>query len=88
MAKGKVTRVPDGDTIKVKEGPYIRLAGVDAPEKRQKGFGEAKEDLKNLVMGKTVTYTEEAIDRYGRVVAKVKVGDKNINKIMERKLNK
>lgn len=85
MPKGKVTRVVDGDTIKVKSGPYLRLAEVNAPEKRQRGFNEATEALKKLVMNKTITYQEVDTDIYGRPVVKVKVGSKSVNTAMKRK---
>lgn len=85
MPRGKVTRVPDGDTIKIKKGPWLRLDGVDAPEKWQFGFDEAKDALKEMVVGKTVNYKEVATDAYGRPVAKVKVGNKSVNAAMKRK---
>lgn len=84
MPRGKVTRIQDGDTFKVKDGPYIRLEGVDAPEKRQKGFNKAKEDLRTLIGDKTVTY-DPVGKSYDRVVAKVKVGKKSVNAAMRRK---
>jgi len=85
MSKGKVTRVLDGDTVKVKNGPYLRLEGVNAPEKRQRGFDTAKKALKNMVLNKTITYKKVATDVYGRPVAKIKVGIKSVNTTMKRK---
>jgi endonuclease YncB( thermonuclease family) len=37
MAKGKVTRVIDGDTFKIQGGKAIRLAKVGMPELGGKG---------------------------------------------------
>ena len=85
MHRGKVTRIPDGDTIKVKDGPWIRLANVNAPEKGHPGFEESREALKNLVSQKEVTYTPVAEDAYGRTVANVKVGNKSVNQTMKKK---
>ena len=78
MPKGKVTKVFDGDTLKVKDGPRIRLAGIDAPEKPRKGGIAATNKLKELVQGKTISYTEDAFS-YGRTVGKVKVGPKSVS---------
>lgn len=85
MPRGKVTRIPDGDTIKIKDGPWLRLEGVNAPEKGQHNFDKAREDLSDMVKGKTVTYKELAKDIYGRPVVKVKLGSKVINTAMKRK---
>jgi len=84
MPTGKVTRVPDGDTIKIKGGPWVRLEGVMAPEKNRRGFDHAKGILINLVKNKTVHYKPVATDRYGRTVATVKVGQKVVNAVMKR----
>lgn len=84
MPRGKVTRIPDGDTIKIKDGPWIRLANVNTPEKGQPGFEAAREVLKNLVSQKVVTYTPVAKDAYGRTVANVKVGNKSVNQTMRK----
>lgn len=57
MLRAKVTKIIDGDTLQIKGGERIRLAGVNAPEKPRKGgvaatrkLGElTKEPLKNSV---------------------------------------
>lgn len=87
MAKGKVTKVIDGDTLQVKGGTRIRLAGIDAPEKPRKGGIAATKKLAELVKGKTVSYTEDAIS-YGRTVGEVKLGSKSVNKEMKKFLKK
>ncbi len=55
----KVKRVVDGDTFEVfrlvRGTRFIRLAGVNAPEKFQKGGIEATNKLKKLIEGKTIT---------------------------------
>ena len=71
---GKVVGVSDGDTIKVFDGARefkIRLSGIDAPESRQAFGQKSKQNLSNLIFGKTVTVTWNTIDRYGRVLGKV-----------------
>ena len=88
-AKQKVVDIIDGDTFKISKGaPSIRLANVDAPERGEKGWGDAKVKLAMLTRGKNVTITPLAKDVYGRIVADVKVGNKSINKAMNNYLNK
>jgi len=70
-----VKRVIDGDTFqtyrKVNGSNYVRLAGVNAPEKHQFGGREATARLKRQIQGKTVTL--QTIGRsYSRVVARVR----------------
>lgn len=72
---GKVVSVADGDTITVLDNTNtqykIRLAGIDAPEKKQ-AFGTAsKRSLSDLVYGKQVEVYWQKQDRYGRTVGKV-----------------
>jgi endonuclease YncB( thermonuclease family) len=87
MPKGKVKEVIDGDTVKLPYNKFIRLAGVDAPEKNQKGGADAKHKLEELVGGKTISYTEDA-KSYGRIVGDVKVGGKDVNKAMNNFIKK
>jgi len=84
MAKGKVTKVIDGDTFKVQGGKAIRLSNVKAPELGTKGGAKAKADLQKSIGGKTVSY-DTVGKSYGRDVAKVKVGGKSVNQVMRNK---
>ena len=69
----KVQKVIDGDTFTVRKrvggSQYIRVAGVNAPEKGQRGYASAKKDLSKL-KGKTVTIRPKA-KSYGRTVGEV-----------------
>ena len=69
----KVQEVIDGDTFRVRnrvEGSqFIRIAGIDTPEKGQKGYSEAKKKL-NKLKGQTVTIRPKG-KSYGRTVADV-----------------
>ncbi len=71
----KVTKVIDGDTVKVSKpvrgSSYIRLAGVNAPEKRQRGYGTAKRKLRSRVGGKKVGVRPVG-KSYGRTVGKIR----------------
>lgn len=74
---GEVVALSDGDTVTVldsaKTQHKVRLAGIDAPEKRQP-FGErSKQNLAAMVFRKQVTVEWNKSDRYGRIVGKVLV---------------
>ncbi|EPO9233324.1 thermonuclease family protein [Escherichia coli] len=72
--QGKVIRVLDGDTIEVlqdKKPVRIRLANIDAPEKKQ-AFGRwSTNQLKALLAGQSVTLSYTQTDRYGRIIGRV-----------------
>ncbi len=72
---GKVIKVVDGDTIYVLDDTFtqhkIRLAGIDAPERKQ-AYGLALgKHLASIVAGKRVAIEYQKRDRYGRIVGKV-----------------
>jgi endonuclease YncB( thermonuclease family) len=80
---GRVVGVADGDTITVLDGDKvqhkIRLAGIDAPEKKQ-AFGQrSKESLSDLAFDKTVDVETSKRDRYGRQIGKVLVNGRDAN---------
>ena len=72
---GRVVAVSDGDTLQIltpeKQLVKVRLAEIDAPEKRQPYGARAKDVLSDLCFGKTVTATYVDTDRYGRTVARL-----------------
>lgn len=80
---GKVISVADGDTITVLDADKvqhkIRLAGIDAPEKKQAFGNRSKESLSDLVFDKTVNVETEKRDRYGRQIGKVLVNGQDVN---------
>lgn len=69
----KVQSIVDGDTFKVRNrvsgSQYIRVSGLNAPEKGERGYASAKKDL-SRIKGKTVTLRPKA-KSYGRTVADV-----------------
>jgi micrococcal nuclease len=76
--RGKVTRVVDGDTIHVRVGTKtekVRLLGIDAPESGACYSGPATQQLRRLVLNKTVRLqgdrTQAKRDRYKRLLAYV-----------------
>ncbi len=85
----KVTRVPDGDTIKVSGNGStitVRLVGIDAPEtsKRKNEPGQpfsrkSTKHLASLVLNKSVVVKSYGIGRYGRTLGVVFVNGMNVN---------
>lgn len=80
---GRVVAVADGDTITVLDNNNnqykIRLAGIDAPEKKQAFGNMSKKSLSDLVYGKEVNVDWQKQDRYGRIVGKVLVSGTDAN---------
>ncbi len=76
-----VTRIIDGDTVVIDSGEHVRLLGIDTPEKGQKYYDEARNYLKQRVLGKGVklVYTNEEKDKYGRLLRYVFVSGHMIN---------
>lgn len=80
---GKVVHVADGDTITVlKDGKRVkvRLYGIDTPETKQWYGQNAKAFTSAQILGKTVDVRSIAVDRYGRTVGLVSVGDLVLNR--------
>jgi endonuclease YncB( thermonuclease family) len=75
---GKVIAVADGDTITVLDEAHathkVRLAGIDAPERRQAYGDRARQHLSELVYARTVAVSWSKRDRYGRIVGLVRIG--------------
>lgn len=80
---GRVVAIADGDTLtvldKAKVQRKVRLSGIDAPEKRQSFGTVSRKHLADLVFGKTVTVAYRKIDRYGRQIGVVRVGEIDAN---------
>lgn len=80
---GKVISIADGDTLTIltsdKKQVKIRLAHIDAPEKKQ-DFGEkSKQNLANLCFGKNAIAKIQSKDRYKRLIAEVFCDGENAN---------
>ena len=79
---GKVVRIADGDTVTVLQNNQeykIRLYGIDTPEKGQDFGTKAKEFTSGLVFKREVKVIQKDVDRYGRIVGIIYVGDTCIN---------
>jgi endonuclease YncB( thermonuclease family) len=82
-----VLSIGDGDTLRVREGSRtvnVRLACIDAPETSQAPFGaQARQQLQVLApVGSTVELRIKATDRYGRSVAELSRGGRNLNQAL------
>lgn len=76
----------DGDTLQLEDGSRVRLLGINAPEKGQPKYAEAKNLLSSLTLNKTIRVQSdvERRDRYGRFLGYVFIGDAFVNsKILE-----
>jgi micrococcal nuclease len=77
-----VTQVIDGDTIEVMhqgKRVRVRLWGIDTPEWQQEFSHEARAFTLHRVQGRRVELLSKAWDKYGRLVAMVKVGGSSLN---------
>jgi endonuclease YncB( thermonuclease family) len=95
-AVGKVISVYDGDTVTVAFNTFglgffahnIRLTGIDAPEMRGNTAEEkaaaikARDYLRSIVDGREVAMSVVTTDKYGRLLASLKVGDLDISAAM------
>jgi micrococcal nuclease len=83
IRKATVINIVDGDTIDaVVDLGYamttvqrFRLLSVDTPERGQKGFSEAKQFVKDIILNKTVYIQSEKSDSFGRYLANVYFDD-------------
>lgn len=82
----KVIAISDGDTVAVlcsnNEQIKVRLAEIDAPEKKQAFGTKAKEALADKIFDKEIRLEGTKKDRYGRVIGKIYLGDRYINEEM------
>lgn len=80
----KVIRVVDGDTIEVhyeNKPEYVRIIGIDAPEKEECFSKEASDQLKKLIEGTTVklkSKPDENRDKYDRLLRYILSDEKDI----------
>ena len=84
-----VLSIGDGDTIMVREQGTkvkVRLACVDAPETSQRPYGRQSRDALTVLIpiGSSVSLKVKAKDRYGRTVAEVYKGNRNLNQALVR----
>jgi endonuclease YncB( thermonuclease family) len=82
---GKVIKVVDGDTLHVLyqgSALKVRLSEIDTPERGQPWYQRAKDALAEKVAARVVSVEEVDRDRYGRLVGKVWLDGRDINREM------
>lgn len=74
-----VIGISDGDTLTARcdtpqglQNLKVRLAEIDAPEKAQPWGTRSRQHLAQLCFGRTAQVRTQAVDRYGRSVARVR----------------
>lgn len=81
--EGKVIAIVDGDTLDVLVDNHpvrVRLANVDAPEKKQPFGTRARQALSALAFGEVAKVEEVGKDRYGRTIGNVQAKGQNVNR--------
>lgn len=84
---GEVVSIADGDTLTVLTGRTqvrVRLAEIDAPERKQAFGSVSRQHLARLCFRKPAVVRQQSIDRYGRVVGHVTCAGVNANAAMVR----
>jgi endonuclease YncB( thermonuclease family) len=83
ILRGRVVKIADVDTLTVldesKRQHKVRLVGIDAPERKQPFGTVSRQNLADLVFGKTVAVEWHKQDRYQRVLGKVLLNGEDIN---------
>jgi len=81
LVAAKVIQVIDGDTIAIEGGYHVRYIGIDAPEKDEFYYLEARQANEELVKGKRVRLEKDISDkdRYGRLLRYVYVDGTFVN---------
>jgi len=79
---GRVIKIADGDTITILDGDNhqyrVRVAGIDAPERKQPYYEASKQNLARLAFGRTATVEWRKHDKYRRIVGNVRVAGEDV----------
>ena len=78
---GRVQKVYDGDTVLLSDGRKVRYLGINTPEWQEPFYLKAKRFNESAVLGKEIRleFDEERMDKYGRLLAYLYVGDRMVN---------
>lgn len=98
LTEGIVVKVYDGDTITIaskmpwKDSPYyrfsVRINGIDCPEIRTQNENEkkcafiARDLLQTKLMNNIVTLKNVSLEKYGRILADVFIGEEDISNML------
>ena len=85
---GTVVRIADGDTLTILDRDNrqhrIRLAAIDAPERRQAFYDVSKQNLAKLAFGRVASVEWHKHDRYNRIVGNVWVAGEDVGLLQVR----
>lgn len=79
---GRVVAVADGDTLTLlvdRTQVRVRLADIDAPERKQAFGTRSRQSLHDLCHGKAAQVQDHGQDRYGRTIGQVTCGGIDAN---------
>jgi len=76
-----VYHVIDGDTFQLSDGTFVRLIGIDAPERRKEGYLEATLFLEAMISNKHVRLEKDITekDSFGRLLRYVYLNETFVN---------
>lgn len=79
-----VVRIADGDSFEIvrtgeKARLRVRLEGVDAPELGEVFSRDAQDLVRSLALDRRVSVLGRDVDRYGRLVARVTIGGRDLS---------
>ena len=81
-----VLRVKDGDTVVTIDGEKnvvnVRFQAIDAPEGQQDFADKSKAFLESLILNKEIELRVDKTDHYGRTVARIFLGETDIEREM------
>ena len=84
-----VVGIADGDTVTIlgdfsgtREQKRLRLTEIDTPERGQPWSARARQALADKVFQRQVRIASEGEDRYGRMLGRIYLGDRDINREM------
>ena len=84
IIEGVAIGIHDGDTLNLlvagNQTIKIRLSQVDSPESDQAFGQKSRRSLSDMVFNKAVRVEKETVDKYGRTVGTVFVGDLDVNR--------
>ena len=84
QVKEYVTQIIDGDTFVLNNGEYVRLIGINAPEKGELYYTESKDFLSSLLINKQLIFESDIDkrDKYGRLLYYVYSNGIFVNELM------
>ncbi len=78
-AYSNVRYVIDGDTFVLNNGSFVRLLGIDAPEKGSAYYDRSAYELQKRIAGRKFELEFSGTDIYGRLLAFVRINNSNVN---------